>query len=83
MRGNFNDERILAIAKKHNKTPAQILLRWNIELGIIPIPKSKNPDRILENISVFDFKLDSGDIDTLCSMNINKRTSHDPLTYDF
>lgn len=83
MRGNFSDDKILNIAEKHQKTPAQILLRWNVQLGIVPIPKSKNPQRILENISIFDFKLDDEDMNILNNMNINKRTSHDPLTYDF
>ncbi|HCY68346.1 MAG TPA: aldo/keto reductase [Firmicutes bacterium] len=83
MRGNFSDDKILKIAEKHQKTPAQILLRWNVQLGIVPIPKSKNPQRILENISIFDFKLDDEDMNILNNMNINKRTSHDPLTYDF
>ena len=83
MRGNFSDDKILKIAEKHQKTPAQILLRWNVQLGIVPIPKSKNPQRILENISIFDFKLDDEDMNILNNMNINKCTSHDPLTYDF
>ena len=83
MRGNFSDDKILNIAEKHQKTPAQILLRWNVQLGIVPIAKSKNPQRILENISIFDFKLDDEDMNILNNMNINKRTSHDPLTYDF
>ena len=83
LRGNFNNKTILDIADKHSKSPAQILLRWNIQQGIIPIPKSKNPTRLAENISVFDFELDDNDMQALNSMNQNRRTSHDPLVFDF
>ena len=47
-------------ARKYGKTPAQILLRWNVQQGIIPIPKSKNPARLAENIAVFDFAPEGG-----------------------
>ena len=43
------------LVRKYGKTPAQILLRWNVQQGTIPIPKSKNPARLAENIAVFDF----------------------------
>ena len=66
------------LARKYGKTPAQILLRWNVQQGIIPIPKSKNPARLAENIAVFDFAPEA-----LGGMNQNRRTSHDPLTFDF
>lgn len=81
-RGKFNDT-LAEMAGRYQKTPAQILLRWNIEQGIIPIPKSKNPDRLRENIAVFDFKLTAEDMKTLNQMNQGKRTSFDPLTFDF
>ncbi len=51
----FADPVIAAIAKAHNKTPAQILLRWQLQAGNIAIPGSSNPDHIKENISIFDF----------------------------
>lgn len=65
------------------QTNIQVLLRWNIQQGIIPIPKSKNPTCLAENISVFDFELDDNDMQALNSMNQNRRTSHDPLVFDF
>ena len=68
------------LARKHGKTPAQILLRWNVQQGIIPIPKSKH---LAENIAVFDFALQGENMAALSGMNQNRRTSHDPLTYDF
>jgi 2,5-diketo-D-gluconate reductase A len=46
-----------AIAAKHDKTPAQVVLRWHIELGVVAIPRSANPSRIAENINIFDFAL--------------------------
>lgn len=83
LRGNMEDSRIMDIASKYQKSPAQLLIRWNIQQGIIPIPKSKNPSRLLENISVFDFDISSEDINKLNQMNQNLRSSHDPLTFDF
>lgn len=71
------------LARKHGKTPAQILLCWNVQQGIIPIPKSKSPARLAENIAVFDFALEGEDMEALGGMNQNRRTSHDPLTFDF
>lgn len=68
------------LARKHGKTPAQILLRWNVQQGIIPIPKSKH---LAENIAVFDFAPEGEDMAALGGMNQNCRTSHDPLTFDF
>lgn len=71
------------LARKYGKNPAQILLRWNVQQGIIPIPKSKTPARLAENIAVFDFAPEGGDMAALNGMNQNCRTSHDPLTFDF
>lgn len=81
-RGSFG-ETILSIAEKYQKTPAQVLLRWNIQQGIIPIPKSKNPDRLRENIDIFDFSLKAEDMNALDQLRQEKRTSFDPLTFDF
>lgn len=71
------------LARKHGKTPAQVLLRWNVQQGIIPIPKSKTPARLAENIAVLDFALEGEDMAVLGGMNQNRRTSHDPLTFEF
>ena len=73
----------MKIASKYQKSPAQLLIRWNIQQGIIPIPKSKNPSRLLENISVFDFDISLDDIHELNLMNQNIRTSYNPLEFDF
>lgn len=72
------DERITKIAKQHNKTNAQIMIRWSLQLGNIVIPKSSHPERIEENFKVFDFKLSSKEMNTLNSMNEDFRTCWDP-----
>ena len=79
----FNNDVILDIAKKYNKTPAQIILRWNIESNIAVIPKSVNKDRIEENINVFDFKLEQNEIEKINSLENGDRIGADPLTFDF
>lgn len=71
------------LARKYGKTPVQILLRRNVQQGIIPISKSKNPARLAENIAVFDFAPEGENMAVLGGMNQNRRTSHDPLTFDF
>lgn len=73
---------IIAIAQKHNRTPAQIVLRWHIQLGNIVIPKSVTPSRIKENIDVFDFSLDTEDIAAISALNEDRRVGPDPATFD-
>ena len=59
---NFTNKTIVNLAKKYNKTPAQIILRWQLQAGFIAIPGSKNEDHIKENINIFDFKLNKEDM---------------------
>ena len=70
---NFNNETILELAKKYNKTSAQIILRWQLQAGYIAIPGSKNPDHIKENISIFDFELSDEDMKKIYNINENRR----------
>ena len=83
LRGKMEDDGIKEIASRYAKSPAQLLLRWNIQQGIIPIPKTKNSSRLIENISVFDFQIEPEDMAKLNAMNENIRTSYNPLEYDF
>jgi diketogulonate reductase-like aldo/keto reductase len=62
---NMYDPRLQAITGKHGKTPAQILLRWPLQHGVITIPKSAHPERIRENAEVFNFALDTEDMAVL------------------
>lgn len=83
-RGKFIQNEILKdIAKKYNKTAAQIILRWDIENEVAVIPKSVKKERIEENINVFDFKLDVEDIKKIDLMNNDERTGLNPLEFDF
>jgi diketogulonate reductase-like aldo/keto reductase len=69
----LSDTTIATIAKKHNKTIVQIILRWHIQEGFSVIPGNTNPEWIKENISIFDFKLDDEDMKTMRSLNQEKR----------
>ena len=76
----FGDPTLLRLAEKHSKTPAQILLRWAIELGVSTIPKSASPQRLLENFSIFDFSLDTDDLHDLAALHQDYRVVDDPMT---
>lgn len=75
----MNDPRLLRLAGKYNKTPAQIILRWNMELGISAIPKSASKERIQENFHIFDFRLSEEDTRLMNSFNENLRLVDDPM----
>jgi len=78
-RGNvLQDPEIEAIARRAAKTPAQVVLRWHIQRGDIVFPKSVTPDRIRENIDIFDFGLSADEIGTISALNRNERTGPDP-----
>lgn len=70
MRGKlFSNNLMIDLAEKYKKTIAQIILRWHVQRGIIPIPKSSNEERIKENLSIFDFELSNNDMRTIDSLN--------------
>ncbi|WP_447042280.1 aldo/keto reductase [Streptomyces sp. DSM 118878] len=73
---------IVAIARKHGRTPAQTVLRWHIQLGNVVIPKSVTPSRIKENIDVFGFELDPEDMAAISALNENRRLGPDPAAFD-
>jgi diketogulonate reductase-like aldo/keto reductase len=74
----MEDERLVEIASKYYKTPAQILLRWALQHEVAVIPKSKSKERILENASLFDFNISQKDMKALDSFNENYRTGWNP-----
>jgi 2,5-diketo-D-gluconate reductase A len=66
---------------KHSCTPAQIILRWHLVLGMIPIPKSQNPVRMRQNLDVLGFELDANDLAAISALNRDHRQGGDPETF--
>ncbi|MFI1203385.1 aldo/keto reductase [Streptomyces sp. NPDC020883] len=78
----LTDATVAKIAEKHGKTPAQIVLRWHLQLGNVVIPKSATPSRIRENFDVFGFELDGDDLSALAGLDAGTRLGPDPATFD-
>jgi 2,5-diketo-D-gluconate reductase A len=74
----LDDPVITRIAEAHGRTPAQVVLRWHIQLGNVVIPKSVTPQRIRENIALFDFELSAEDLDAIAQLDRGERTGPDP-----
>ena len=74
---------ITAIARKHGRTPAQVVLRWDLQLGVMTIPKSVHRERILENSRLFDFELDADDMARLTALDEGARIGPNPDTISF
>ena len=74
----LEDPEVVSIATAVGKTPAQVVLRWHIQRGDIVFPKSVTPDRIRENIDIFDFELSGADVNDITLLNKNERTGPDP-----
>jgi diketogulonate reductase-like aldo/keto reductase len=74
----MNNETLDNVAKSHGVSPAQILIRWSIEKGFIPLPRSANSNRIKENIDIYSFELTNQDLMDLDNLSENIRTSWDP-----
>ncbi|GBQ02679.1 oxidoreductase [Streptomyces spongiicola] len=81
-RGLLEVPTIVAVAQKHGKTPAQVVLRWQVQLGNVVIPKSVTPSRIRENIDVFGFELDDDDLAAFAALDEGRRLGPDPATFD-
>ena len=76
-------ELIRSLAEKYGKTPAQIVLNWDIREGVIPIPKSVTPSRISENFHALDFSLSEEDVRSIDALNADLRSGADPDAYAF
>lgn len=77
----FGNEVLISIAEKHSKSVAQVALRWLVQRGIVVIPKSVKKERIVENFNIFDFKLDTEDIEQITALDTRKSlflSYHDP-----
>lgn len=71
----LKDSRITALADKYGKTPAQIVLRWDVQSGFVTIPKSANPQRMAENLDIFGFELDAEEMASIGGMETDGRIS--------
>ncbi|WP_311293918.1 aldo/keto reductase [Peribacillus frigoritolerans] len=84
MQGELLDNEVLqAIATKHGKSVAQVILRWDLQNGIVTIPKSTKEHRIVENSTVFDFELNEEEMNQIDGLNQNHRVGPDPDNFDF
>ena len=81
-KGLLDDAAIKEMAERYGKSPAQVVLRWHVQIGDIAIPKSVTPARILENIDVFDFELSPTDVALLSELGPEERIGPDPDTFD-
>ena len=81
-RGKFLDDPVIqAIASQHDHTPAEVVLRWHLQIGNVAIPKSVTPSRIEENFQVFDFELSEDEMRRLDELDRGERTGPDPDTF--
>ena len=74
----LEDPTIANLAAKHSRSPAQVILRWHLQLGNVVIPKSVTPSRIAENFDVFGFELDAHDLAAIAALDAEGRTGPDP-----
>jgi 2,5-diketo-D-gluconate reductase A len=79
--GLLDEETIVTIAAHHEKTPAQTILRWHLQLGNVVIPKSVTPERIRENLEIFDFELSEDDLAAIARLDGGQRTGPDPAEF--
>ena len=80
-KGLLESPPIVEVAQRKGRTPAQIVLRWHVQLGCVVIPKSVHPDRIQENINVFDFELDDADMAEISKVRTGQRLGSDPNVF--
>ena len=84
MQGHVLKDKLLnQLADKYSKTPAQIILRWDLQKGVVTIPKSVKKERILSNSQIFDFEISSEDIASIDKLDRNYRHGADPDNFNF
>ncbi|KMJ58038.1 glyoxal reductase [Bacillus sp. LL01] len=84
MQGQLLDNEVLKeVATSHNKSVAQVILRWDLQNGVVTIPKSVKEHRIKENADIFDFELSEEDMQKIHALNEDKRVGPDPDNFDF
>lgn len=77
-KGLLENPDIVEVARRRGRTPAQVVLRWHVQIGCVVIPKSVHPDRIRENIDLFDFELDDSDMADIAGVRTGQRLGGDP-----
>ncbi|MEF2968679.1 aldo/keto reductase [Paenibacillus sp. M1] len=84
MQGQLLDHQVLKeIANKYDKSVAQVILRWDLQNGVVTIPKSTKEQRIIENANIFDFEISEEDMEVINDLNQNYRVGPDPDNFDF
>ena len=84
MQGKLFDIPLLKeLSVKYGRSISQIVLRWDIQMGVVTIPKSINPERIKENMKIFDFEIDEKDMSKITELNQNQRVGSDPDNFNF
>jgi len=83
MQGNLDHPLLTELAQKYGKSPAQIVIRWDLDQQVVTIPKSITPERIRQNADVFDFTLEPQDVERLIALNENRRFGPDPDNFNF
>jgi 2,5-diketo-D-gluconate reductase A len=77
------DPVLTSIADRHGRTPGQVVLRWHVQLGLVAIPKSGNPERLRQNLEVFDFELDEDDLRQIATLETGTRVGgQDPRSHE-
>lgn len=77
----LGDPKLMELARRYEKTSAQVILRWALQLGVSPIPKSSNTTRLKENFDVFDFHISEDDMKKISGFNENFRVVDDPISF--
>jgi methylglyoxal/glyoxal reductase len=79
----LRDRTLIDLAKHHGKTVAQIILRWDVQCGVVTIPKSVKPHRLAENAGIFDFELSDLEMATIAALDRGQRVGPDPANFGF
>lgn len=83
MQGNLDIPLLTEIGARHGKSPAQVVLRWDLQNGVVTIPKTTTVTRLAENADIFDFQLSAEEMAGLSALNQNRRFGSDPDNFNF
>lgn len=83
LQGNLNVPLLQEIGQAHGKSAAQVILRWDLQNGVVTIPKSVTKSRIIENADIFDFELTTEEVEKINGLNAGRRFGSDPMNFNF